>query len=104
MQIVSQQRKISIPPARLDKVADDGEFRVVSEGDDLFVDHKSKDSHHGGTSIVQFDGMLGKLGLLIKVIPSKVTAISRTPMKAINWTKPAVGMELGPNKAAIPLG
>jgi hypothetical protein len=36
------------------------------------VDHESKDSHHGGTAIVELDGTLGELGLLIKGIPAKV--------------------------------
>jgi len=36
------------------------------------MDHKSKDSHHGGTSVVQLNGTLGKLGLLIEGVPSKV--------------------------------
>jgi hypothetical protein len=36
------------------------------------VNHKSKDSHHGGTSVVQLDGTLGKLGLLIEGIPTEV--------------------------------
>jgi len=39
---------------------------------ELFVDHESENSEHGGTSVVQFDGTLGQLGLLVKVVPSKV--------------------------------
>ena len=54
------------------KVSNDGEVGIVSEGDDLLVNHKSKDSHHGGTSIVQLNGTLGKLGLLIERVPSEV--------------------------------
>mmetsp|Transcript_9030 Transcript_9030/g.22384 ORF Transcript_9030/g.22384 Transcript_9030/m.22384 type:complete len:271 (-) Transcript_9030:41-853(-) len=38
----------------------------------LFVDHKSENSHHGGTAIVEFDGTLGELGLLIEGVPSEV--------------------------------
>mmetsp|Transcript_35128 Transcript_35128/g.73166 ORF Transcript_35128/g.73166 Transcript_35128/m.73166 type:complete len:205 (+) Transcript_35128:216-830(+) len=38
----------------------------------FFMDHKSQDSHHGGTSLVQFDGTLLDLGFFIKGIPSKV--------------------------------
>jgi hypothetical protein len=34
--------------------------------------HKSKNSHHGGTSIVELDGTLGELGLLIKGVPAEV--------------------------------
>jgi len=36
------------------------------------VDHEAKDTHHGGTPVVQLDGTLGKLGLLIKGIPAEV--------------------------------
>merc|ERR1719416_380479 len=54
------------------KVSNDGKLGVVSEGDDLLVDHKSKDTQHGGTAVVELDGTLGELGLLIKVIPSEV--------------------------------
>merc|ERR1719416_331691 len=56
----------------LHKVANDGKIRVVSKGDNLLVDHKSKDAHHGSTAVVELDGTLGELGLLIKVIPAEV--------------------------------
>jgi len=36
------------------------------------VDHKSKDSHLGGTAIVELNGTLGGLGLLIKGVPAEV--------------------------------
>ncbi|KAL7441839.1 hypothetical protein ACHAXH_005689 [Discostella pseudostelligera] len=36
------------------------------------MDHQAKNSHHCGTSIVQLNSTLGKLGLLIEGIPSKV--------------------------------
>ena len=36
------------------------------------MDHESDDSEHGGTSVVQLDGTLLKLGLFIKVFPSVV--------------------------------
>ena len=36
------------------------------------MDHKSEDSHHGGTSVVEFDGTLGELGVLIKLVPSEI--------------------------------
>ena len=39
---------------------------------ELLVDHKSKNSHHGGTSVVELDGTLGKLGLFIEGVPSEV--------------------------------
>ena len=54
------------------KVSDDGEVGVVSKGLDLLVDHKSEDSEHSGTAVVELDGTLLKLGLFIKVIPSEV--------------------------------
>ena len=53
-------------------MANDGEIGVVSKRDDLLVDHKSKDTHHSGTAVVELDGTLGELGLLIKVIPAEV--------------------------------
>ncbi len=51
------------------EVTDDWKIRVVSNLLDLFVDHKTKNSEHGGTAVVQFDGTLLELGLFIKVIP-----------------------------------
>ena len=39
---------------------------------ELLVNHKSKDSHHGGTSVVQLNGTLGELGLLIEGVPSEI--------------------------------
>ncbi|KAL7513477.1 hypothetical protein ACHAXN_010698, partial [Cyclotella atomus] len=39
---------------------------------ELLVNHKSKNSHHGGTSVVQLDGTLGELGLFIEGVPSEV--------------------------------
>jgi hypothetical protein len=41
----------------------------------LFVDHKGKDSHHGGTALVELDGTLLHLGLLIKGVPSVVDGV-----------------------------
>merc|ERR1719457_344416 len=38
----------------------------------LVSSSKSSDSHHGGTAVVELDSTLGKLGLLIKGVPSKV--------------------------------
>jgi hypothetical protein len=54
------------------KVSDDWKIGIISKRNDAFVNHKSKNSHHGGTSVVQFNGTLLKLGLFIKVIPSEV--------------------------------
>ena len=39
---------------------------------ELLVNHKSKDSHHGGTSVVQLNGTLLKLGLFRERVPSEV--------------------------------
>ena len=36
------------------------------------MDHEAKDAHHGGTAVVELDGTLGKLGLLIEGIPAEV--------------------------------
>merc|ERR1719251_790941 len=38
----------------------------------LLMNHKSKDSHHGGTSVVELNSTLGELGLLIEGVPSEV--------------------------------
>ena len=39
------------------------------------MDHKGEDSHLGGTSLVELDGTLGKLGLLIEGVPSEVKGV-----------------------------
>ena len=54
------------------KVSDDGKIRVVSKRDDLLVDHKSEDTEHGGTAVVELDGTLLELGLLGEGIPAEV--------------------------------
>ena len=36
------------------------------------MDHESEDSHHSGTAVIEFDGSLGNLGLLVEVVPSEV--------------------------------
>jgi hypothetical protein len=36
------------------------------------MDHEAEDAHHGGTAVVELDGALGKLGLLIKGVPAEV--------------------------------
>ena len=36
------------------------------------MDHEAEDAHHGGTAVVELDGALGKLGLLIEGIPAEV--------------------------------
>merc|ERR1719345_443012 len=44
----------------------------VTDLGNLFMDHKSKNTKHGSTSIVQFNGTLLKLGFFIKIIPSVI--------------------------------
>jgi len=38
----------------------------------LLVHHKSKNSHHSSTAVVQFNSTLAKLGLLIECVPAEV--------------------------------
>mmetsp|Transcript_2474 Transcript_2474/g.3911 ORF Transcript_2474/g.3911 Transcript_2474/m.3911 type:complete len:244 (-) Transcript_2474:34-765(-) len=56
----------------LGKLSDDWEINSHTDFSELLVDHKSKDSHLGGASIVELDGTLGELGLGIKGVPSEV--------------------------------
>jgi hypothetical protein len=53
-------------------VSDEWEIGVVSEGDDLLVDHESEDSQLGGTSVVEFDGTLLHLLFRGEGVPSEV--------------------------------
>lgn len=53
-------------------MSNDGELRVVAERDDQLVNHKSEDTHHGGTAVVELDGTLGELGLLVEAVPAEV--------------------------------
>ena len=62
----------SVTSSNLSEVSNDGKLGVVSEGDDLLVDHQAEDAEHGGTAVVELDRALGELGLLIKVIPAEV--------------------------------
>lgn len=39
---------------------------------ELFVHHEAKDTHLGGTSVVEFDSTLSHLGLVIELVPAKV--------------------------------
>jgi len=52
------------------------------------VHHKAKDTHHGGTAVVQFDSTLADLGLWAKFVPAKVdesvTEVSRELSLACN--------------------
>merc|ERR1719287_74757 len=54
------------------QVSDDGEVRVVAEGDDLLVDHEAEDAKHGRAAVVELDGALGELGLLVEGVPAEV--------------------------------
>jgi len=56
----------------LGKVSNDGKVGVVSERDDLLVNHKSEDSHLGGTAVVELNSTLGELFLGIKGVPAEV--------------------------------
>ena len=38
----------------------------------MFVDHESEDAHHSGTSVVQLNGTLLELGVLIEGVPAEV--------------------------------
>ena len=53
-------------------MSNDGKIGIVSKRDDLLVDHKSEDTKHGSTAIVQLNSTLLQLGLFIKVIPAEV--------------------------------
>jgi hypothetical protein len=41
----------------------------------LLVDHKGKDTHLGGTSLVELDGTLLELGLFVEGIPAEVDVV-----------------------------
>ena len=52
--------------------ADEGEVGDHVDLVELLVDHEAKDAHHGGTAVVELDGALGELGLLIEGVPAEV--------------------------------
>eukprot|EP00566_Odontella_aurita_P025027 CAMPEP_0113570828 /NCGR_PEP_ID=MMETSP0015_2-20120614/25207_1 /TAXON_ID=2838 /ORGANISM="Odontella" /LENGTH=108 /DNA_ID=CAMNT_0000473695 /DNA_START=245 /DNA_END=569 /DNA_ORIENTATION=+ /assembly_acc=CAM_ASM_000160 len=54
------------------KGANDGEVGNHVNLAQLLVHHEAEDAHHGGTAVVQLDGALGELGLLIKGVPAEV--------------------------------
>ena len=60
------------PTPALERTIPDRAGGDGSEVSELFVDHKSEDSHHGGTAVVKLDGTLLELGLLIEGVPSQV--------------------------------
>eukprot|EP00563_Minutocellus_polymorphus_P018217 CAMPEP_0197733688 /NCGR_PEP_ID=MMETSP1434-20131217/44034_1 /TAXON_ID=265543 /ORGANISM="Minutocellus polymorphus, Strain CCMP3303" /LENGTH=224 /DNA_ID=CAMNT_0043321075 /DNA_START=819 /DNA_END=1490 /DNA_ORIENTATION=+ len=64
--------KIRRPTNHLLKSANDGEVGNHANLVELLVDHEAKDAHHSGTAVVELDGTLGKLGLLIEGIPAEV--------------------------------
>jgi len=93
------------------------------DSSELLVDHKAKDSHHGGTSVVELNGTLAELGLLIEGVPSEVEGsvtevtneftlsgdvLHNTELKSTDeakiWATPAPEMASGPEMAARPLG
>jgi len=46
------------------------------EGDaQLLVNHKGKDTHHGGTALVELDGTLLQLGLFVEAVPAEVNGV-----------------------------
>ena len=45
------------------------------------MNHKSKDSHHGGTAVVQLNSTLGGLGLLIEGVPAEV----KSSVAEVTW-------------------
>ena len=50
-----------------------GEDAAGEEGDaELLVDHEGEDAHHGGTALVELDGALVELGLLVEGVPAEV--------------------------------
>jgi len=50
-----------------------GEDAAGEEGDsELLVDHEGEDAHHGGTALVELDGALLELGLLVEGFPAEV--------------------------------
>ena len=53
-------------------MSNDRKVGIVSKRNNLLVDHKSEDTGHGGTSVVELDGTLGELLFLIEGIPSEV--------------------------------
>ena len=58
--------------ANLLEDTDDGEVGNHVDLVELLVDHEAEDAHHGGTAVVELDGALGELGLLIEGVPAEV--------------------------------
>ena len=56
-----------------------GNLHLSDNGDgasDLLVDHKSKNSHHSGTALVELNGTLLELPLLALLVPAEVVSIT----------------------------
>jgi hypothetical protein len=68
------KEEIYIPatPTTLTRLSRGEEVGNISK---LVVNHKGQHTHLGGTALVQFDGTLLKLGLLIERVPSQVEGI-----------------------------
>ena len=50
-----------------------GKDAAGEEGDaELLVNHEGEDAHHGGTALVELDGALVELGLLVEGVPAEV--------------------------------
>eukprot|EP00566_Odontella_aurita_P025569 CAMPEP_0113540444 /NCGR_PEP_ID=MMETSP0015_2-20120614/8483_1 /TAXON_ID=2838 /ORGANISM="Odontella" /LENGTH=112 /DNA_ID=CAMNT_0000440247 /DNA_START=324 /DNA_END=659 /DNA_ORIENTATION=+ /assembly_acc=CAM_ASM_000160 len=62
----------SINGYHLLKGANDGEVGNHVDLVELLVDHEAKDAHHGGAAVVELDGSLGELGLLIEGVPAEI--------------------------------
>eukprot|EP00566_Odontella_aurita_P036917 CAMPEP_0113574922 /NCGR_PEP_ID=MMETSP0015_2-20120614/27405_1 /TAXON_ID=2838 /ORGANISM="Odontella" /LENGTH=152 /DNA_ID=CAMNT_0000478091 /DNA_START=353 /DNA_END=808 /DNA_ORIENTATION=+ /assembly_acc=CAM_ASM_000160 len=52
--------------------ANDGEVGDHVDLAQLLVHHEAEDAHHGGAAVVQLNGALGELGLLVKSVPAEV--------------------------------
>jgi hypothetical protein len=49
------------------------DLQIRNKGDaELLVDHQGKDAHLCSTALIELDGVLLELGLLIKSVPAKI--------------------------------
>ena len=39
------------------------------------MNHQTKDTHHGGTALVELDGALAELGLFVECVPARVEEV-----------------------------
>ena len=56
------------------KSSNDREVGNHADRVELLVNHEPENSQHGGAAVVELDGALGELFLLVEVVPSKVDA------------------------------